>query len=111
MGPDGGRARSDVFEVEVVTTETKSTLTTDPSHTPGPWKVIELCVDSVTHGNICLVNLARSSKADLNLIATAPDLLAALRACADRMAIAAAHGAKLAIDEPALIAAVEAIAK
>lgn len=44
-------------------------------HTPGPWRVDQLCVESVTHGNICLVNLARSSKADLNLIAAAPDLL------------------------------------
>lgn len=45
------------------------------------------------------------------LLKTAPDLLSALRACADRMAIAAAKSERLRVDEPALIAAVEAIAK
>jgi hypothetical protein len=54
----------------------------ESSHTPGPWKADGLTVESITHGNICLVNLARPkgpTEANLRLIAAAPDLLAALR--------------------------------
>ena len=48
-------------------------------HTPGPWRIRGLTVESVPGGNICLVNLARPegpTQANLALIAAAPDLLA-----------------------------------
>lgn len=49
-------------------------------HTPGPWRVDASCgglaIESVSHGSIGIVNLARASKADARLIAAAPDLLA-----------------------------------
>lgn len=97
----------------------------ESSHTRGPWRLEQTNRDQmhifVTHtvGIKVLATLECGFKepfesqqtANAILMLHAPDLLAALRACADRMAIAAAHGAKLAIDEPALIAAVEAIAK
>ncbi len=50
-------------------------------HTPGPWRVDpthSLCIESAAHGNIGLVNIARSSEADARLIAAAPELLQAL---------------------------------
>lgn len=50
------------------------------THTPGPWHVDQTCgglaIESVRHGNIGLVNLARASKADARLMSCAPDLLA-----------------------------------
>lgn len=49
------------------------------AHTPGPWFVDELCIESAVHGNIGLINIARRSKADARLFAAAPDLLEALR--------------------------------
>ena len=49
--------------------------------------------------------------ANARLIAAAPDLLAALRECADTLAIRAANGSVPRIDEPALIKAAEAIEK
>jgi hypothetical protein len=49
------------------------------AHTPGPWHtdstVDGLAIESASHGNIGLVNLARASKADARLIAAAPDLV------------------------------------
>lgn len=48
----------------------------DTQHTPGPWRVDPdhpLCVEA-NDGNVCLVNLARASRADAELIARAPDL-------------------------------------
>ena len=50
--------------------------------TPGPWRVDEhnhCVIESARHGNIAIVNLARMSAADAHLIASAPDLLAALK--------------------------------
>ena len=52
------------------------------AHTPGPWHVGEhnhCVIESARHGNIAIVNLARMSAADAHLIASAPDLLAALK--------------------------------
>jgi len=51
------------------------------------------------------------ANANARLIAAAPDLLAALRECADTLAIRAANGSVPRIDEPALIKAAEAIEK
>lgn len=52
------------------------------SLTPGYWRVDpthRLCIESATHGNIGIVNLARASEEDARLMAAAPELLAALR--------------------------------
>jgi len=67
-------------------TETNSTLLAEASHTPGPWVVDGLTVESVSGGNICLLNLARqksATNANARLVAAAPDLLAACRASWD----------------------------
>ena len=57
------------------------------AHTPGPWHCDESCgglaIESKAHGNVGLVNLARASKADAQLIAAAPELLHALQALMD----------------------------
>jgi hypothetical protein len=105
------------------------------SYTPGPWTLdtVRTSIGSchkigpfpshgsrdTTHACVYVDGVAPDQQttishellANARLIAAAPTMLEALRACADRMAIAAARAEKLAIDEPSLIAAVEAIAK
>lgn len=59
---------------------------TKGSHTPGPWVVDGLTVNSVPGGNICLLNLARpeaATNANGRLIAAAPYLLEALQLVMD----------------------------
>lgn len=88
-------------------------------HTPGPWKVYptgtrvpgyQVCdriVADHCHGR-CFYG---TTDADARLIAAAPDLAIALKACADRMAIAAARGETLAIDQLELVSALQALEK
>lgn len=54
-----------------------STHMADESHTPGPWIVDGLTIESVPGGNICLLNLARqkaATDANARLIAAAPTM-------------------------------------
>lgn len=54
----------------------------EENHTPGPWSVWsrnKLCIEAPS-GNVALCNLARNCEADARLIASAPDLLRALKA-------------------------------
>ena len=52
-------------------------------HTPGPWYADGLAIQAGPNNNIAVVNLARASQADADLIAAAPDLAAVLREVAD----------------------------
>lgn len=105
-----------------VPTDPDQRATAHAAHTHGPWFVfndhptakdiyyVRLGETLFSH-EICTLYGGGNAAMDARLIGAAPDLLAALRACADRMAIAAARAENLAIDEPALVAAVDAIAK
>lgn len=54
---------------------------TQTAHTPGPWRVDPshpLCIEA-PDGNVALVNLARASRRDAELIASSPTMLEALK--------------------------------
>jgi len=71
------------------------TTETIVAHTPGPWRIDGLTIESVRGGNICLVNLARPeapTKANLALIAAAPDLLALCKRYAEECSECAGTG-------------------
>jgi hypothetical protein len=90
-------------------------MTTQATHTPGPWKEKrKLSIYSADDEPICAVFPAETeerSRADAHLIAAAPDLLAALKSCRSNMRILAKAAGSYAAFESTDKAAREAIEK
>jgi hypothetical protein len=65
-------------------------MTTQATHTPGPWYVLGDYVSSKSGGEVvCPIKRIRAE--DLSLIAAAPDLLEALRGLIDQLEAAGIH--------------------